>query len=293
MEIPINEIVTGRKCFFILPDLSLMPVTYLEDFFSLGYECYYIGNDGRVPIQKKIDSILTLFKDVIIFINIDYDVPGLQWKDYLEELLYKKASKEQFGIIFLKRQSVTEMATIEKQYFKYLGLQRGYIQLEYKKQTNFELIARALYNNQAQGRRKTIRALCTSACTYKFTYGNENTPISGSLQDISLSHFSILVSDQPLPVKIYEKVNDIHFNIRGSFFHSDAILVMERPVGEKMLYVFAFVTSTGANGLDARTKTILTPVLYNMISSNCMGLLEQQYRKEETKKEEEKQQTEE
>ena len=48
-----------------------------------------------------------------------------------------------------------------------------------------------------------------------------------------------------------------------------------------------------ANGLDARTKSILTPVLYNMISSNCMGLLEQQYRKEETKKEEEKQQTEE
>lgn len=283
MEVPVNEIVTGRKCFFILPDPSLMPIPFLEDFFALGFECYYIGNDGRVPIQKKIDTILNLFNDVIFFINIDYEVSDFQWPDYIRSLLEKKAKQEQIGVIFLKRQSAVEIATIKKTYFMELGLKLGFVQLEYQKKNNLELIAKALFNIQAQGRRKTIRALCSSACTYKFFY--EKDPFSGSLQDISLSHFSILVKDGPLPIKLYEKLCDIHFNIRGSFFHSDAILVMERPVGANMLYVFAFVTSTGANGLDERTKSLLVPVLYSMISANCMGLLEKHYREDSNKEE--------
>ena len=283
MEIPFNEIVTGRKCFFILPDPSLMPISFLEDFFSLGFECYYIGNDGRVPVQKKIESILKLFKDVLIFINVDYELPDFNWTDYMKELLGKKASPEQFGIVFLKRQSAVELETIGKQFFQELGFKRGYMQLEYQKKNNLEIIARALYKNQAQGRRKAIRVLCSSACTYKFFY--ENDPYSGSLQDISLSHFSILSEDGPLPIKLYEKITGIHFNIKGSFFHSDAILVMERPVGEKMLYVFSFVNSAGGNGLDERTKSTLVPVLYNSVSSNCMALLEKYYHMEDAPEE--------
>ena len=157
----------------------------------------------------------------------------------------------------------------------------GFIQLEYQKKYNLELIARALHNNQAQGRRKAIRALCTSACTYKFNYGEKNQTFSGSLQDISLSHFSILSEYGPLPIKLYENITGIHFNIRGSFFHSDAILVMERPVGEKMLYVFSFVNSAGGNWLDERTKSTLVPVLYNSVSSNCIALLEKYYHMED------------
>ncbi len=260
-----------------------MPISFLEDFFSLGFECYYIGNDGRVPVQKKIESILKLFKDVLIFINVDYELPDFNWTDYMKELLGKKASPEQFGIVFLKRQSAVELETIGKQFFQELGLKRGYMQLEYQKKNNLEIIARALYKNQAQGRRKAIRVLCSSACTYKFFY--ENDPYSGSLQDISLSHFSILSEDGPLPIKLYEKIAGIHFNIRGSFFHSDAILVMERPVGEKMLYVFSFVNSAGANGLDERTKSTLVPVLYNSVSSSCLALLEKYYHMEDTPEE--------
>ena len=283
MEVPVNEIVTGRKCFFILPDPSLMPISFLEDFFALGFECYYIGNDGRVPVQKKIEAILKLFKDVIFFINIDYELSDFQWPEYIYDLFNKKkATPEQFGITFLKRQSNVEIETIQKLYFNELGLKLGYIQLEYQKKNNFGLVAKALFNIQAQGRRKTIRALCSSACTYKLDYEKES--FSGSLQDISLSHFSILVKDAPLPIKLYEKVHDIHFNIRGSFFHSDAILVMQRPVETANLYVFAFVTATGANGLDERTKLLLVPVLYNMISTNCIGLLEKHYRDDDGKK---------
>ena len=281
MDVPVNEIVTGRKCFFILPDLSLMPESFVTDLFALGFECYYIGNDGRADIKKKIDSILTLFKDVILYINIDYEIYDLKWPEYIRELLTKKATRDQFGIVFSKRQSAAENQNIEQIYFKILELQKGFIQLEYQRKFNFEIIARTLFNNQAQGRRKAIRAICSKACTYKFNYGENNDAFFGSLQDISLSHFTILVEDKPLPIKLYEKIHDIHFSIKGYLFQSDAILVMERPVDEKkLLYVFSFVTSTGANGLDDKTKAIIVPVLHEMVSVNCIELLKAEYLKE-------------
>ena len=65
MAISVNEIVTGRKTFFILPDTSLMPETFLEDYFALGYECYYVAYDKRVNLAKKIKVITSLFKDFI------------------------------------------------------------------------------------------------------------------------------------------------------------------------------------------------------------------------------------
>ena len=56
---------------------------------------------------------------------------------------------------------------------------------------------------------------------------------------------------------------------------------MERAVGENnRLYVFSFVTSTGANGLDDRTKSIIVPVLHDMVSINCIELLKAEYQKE-------------
>ena len=281
MEVPVNEIVTGRKCFFILPDLSLMPESFVEDLFALGFECYYIGTDGRANIQKKIDSILNLFKDVILYINIDYEIDDLKWPEYIRELLKTKATRDQFGIMFAKRQSAVENQNIEQTYFKDLELQKGFIQLEYQRKFNFAIIARTLFNNQAQGRRKAIRAICSKACTYKFNYGEFNDSFFGSLQDLSLSHFTILVEDGPLPVKMYEKIHEIHFSLKGALFQSDAILVMERPVGEtKKLYIFSFVTSTGASGLDDRTKTIIVPVLHEMVSYNCIELLKSEYLKE-------------
>ena len=281
MEVPVNEIVTGRKCFFILPDLSLMPESFVEDLFALGFECYYIGNDGRTPIQKKINSILSLFKDVIIYINIDYEIYDLKWPEYISKLLSKKATREQLGIMFAKRQSAIENKNIEQTYFKELQLQRGYIQLEYQKKYNFEIIARTLFNNHAQGRRKAIRALCSKACTYKFNFGENNDTFFGTLQDISLSHFTILVENEPLPIKLYEKIKGIHFSLKGTLFQTDAILVMERAVGENnRLYVFSFVTSTGANGLDDRTKSTIVPVLHDMVSVNCVELLKAEYQKE-------------
>lgn len=281
MGISVNDIVTGRKTFFILPDTSLMPESYLEDYFALGYECYYVPFDKRVNIGKKVKVITSLFKDLIIFFNIDYNLnlPDFSWDDFIYDYIHENDNAGSVGILYTKRQTKEEKNRLERRYLYDMGVRCGCIQLEYQKVQNFELIGKILYANQAQGRRKTIRALCTSACTYTYTYGPYKDSVTGTLQDISLSHFTILVSGVGLEIKLYEKIADVHFNIRGFLFRSDAVLVMERPVNGDMLYVFAFVNSAGQNGLDDRTRGLLIPALYKILSVNCNAVLDQMYEK--------------
>ena len=254
-----------------------MPESYLEDYFALGYECYFIEYDKRVDVKKKVKVITSLFKDLIMFFNIDYNLPNHVWEDYIYDYIHDYDKADSVGILFAKRQTKDEKNKIEKKYLYEMGVKCGCIQLEYQKKVNFELIGKLLYANQAQGRRKTIRALCTSACTYTCTYGPSKKTAAGPLQDISLSHFTILTPGTGLEIQMYEKIDDIHFNIRGFLFRSDAVLVMERPVNGSMLYVFAFVSSGGGNGLDERTKGLLIPNLYKLLSVNCNAVLEQYY----------------
>ena len=275
MGISVKEIVAGRKTFFIAPDTTLIPESYLEEYFALGYECYFVEYDKRFKMEKKVDVLVTLFHDIILFFNIDYNIPDLDWPAYIRTLTESYGNKASIGILYTKRQSKEERLRLEHKYLYELGVQCGCIQLEYQKKQNFELIEKILYANQAQGRRKNIRALCTNACTFNCTFGGANH--AGMLQDLSLSHFSFLAADTEFDIQLYEKVPDFHFNIRGFMFRSDAILIMERQLEYKKLYVFGFVTSSGGNGLDQRVKQLLMPNIYKLMSSSCNNLLTQIY----------------
>lgn len=275
MAISIEEIVTGRKTFFITPDTSLLPESFLEDYFSLGYECYFVENDKRVDIRRKIDIIINTFRDVILFFNIDYPISDVNWDEIIDNTLRKYNNGTSIGVFYIKRQSREEKLRLEKKYLFEKGLNCGCIQLEYQKKQNFEIIEKILRANQAQGRRKNIRALCSNTCTFQIRFNGGC--YNGILQDVSLSHFSFLFSENTIPVKLYEKISDIHFNIRGFLFKSDAVLIMERKVGGKSLYVFAFTSSNGAAGLDQRIHQLLVPVIYQLMSANCKTLLDQLY----------------
>lgn len=277
MGITIKEIVTGRKTFFITPDMSLFPESFLEDYFALGYECYFIENDKQTSLQKKLDILISIFHDVIFFFNIDANIQNVEWPVFIRGLTESYSNQASIGVLYTKRQNKDDKLRLEYKYLFEMGLSCGCIQLEYQKKLNFGIIEKILVANQAQGRRKNIRALCTNACTFSFTYNG--TAMSGVLQDLSLSHFSFVFPEGKLAVQMYEKVSDFHFNIRGFLFRSDAVLIMQRPSDDEYLFVFAFVSSTGANGLDQRIRQLLIPNMYQLMSSNCKNLLTQIYSK--------------
>ena len=108
-----------------------------------------------------------------MFFNVDAYSYDIKWDSYIEELLERSESAPLFGVMYSKRQTSADKAMIEKRFLYDMGLQCGCVQLEYKKNENFDLLSKTLFANQAQGRRKTIRALCSSACTYTFFHDDK------------------------------------------------------------------------------------------------------------------------
>lgn len=267
----VEEIIKGRKTFFIAPDRTLFPQTYLEEYLTLGYECYFIDTDIFLPIEVKVDIILSVFKDSILFFNIDAPIQGTSWP-HLIKGMQEKYPEALFGVLYAKRQSLSERQALERQYLYNMGIQCGCIQLEYQKRSNFQIIEQVLYANQAMGRRKNVRAVCSTNCSFQFNAEGQGT-IQNRLTDISISHFSFVIPEGQLELADYEKVPDIAFTIHGLRFRSDAVLYMTRQVETGILFVFAFQTKAGQSGLDPVNKQLLTPKLYEIMMENCMDLL--------------------
>lgn len=283
----VNEFVKGRKTFFILPDNALISQTFMEEYLSKDYECYFINNDLNVPIKTKVEVILSLFEDAILFFNIDYHIENLEWHKYIAEIK-NKYPKVCIGVVFSKRKVPLEKTLLEKEYIFQLGIQGGCIQLEYQKNTNFVLIEKVLYANQAMGRRKNVRAVCMNNSSFNLDDGHGNVKTFW-LNDVSVSHFSFTIpNDQPqLELKEYEKISNLSFTVKGMRFTSDAVLYMKRQTSSGLLYVFAFIDREGKVGLDAMRRRMMIQKMYGMLNDACTNLLEKNYEiklEEESKK---------
>ncbi|MBQ0002878.1 MAG: hypothetical protein KBT21_05015 [Treponema sp.] len=268
----VKEIIQGRKTFFITPDKSLFPETYLEDYLSRGYECYFIDNDIILPIDIKMEILLSVFKDSIVFFNIDTTINNVKWQDVISKCR-TKYPEALLGVLYAKKQSPADKLKLEQYYIMDVGVQCGCIQLEWKKENNFSVLEKTLYANEAMGRRKAVRACCNGFCTMKFRDKFDNLT-SVTLNDVSLSHFSIFVGTETgIDFEDYEKIENIQFVIRGLHFVSDAIIFTKRDTPEGKLIVFAFSKKDGQLGLDPLNRQLLIPKLYSIMEENFNGLV--------------------
>lgn len=274
-----EHIIEGRKTFFIVPDVTLLPETYLEDFMARGYETYIIGDDRYCPLKAKVEVIIETFTDSILFFYIDAQVKGVRWERYIKELQQKYAGRILIGVLYAKRQSDEEKKRLEKYYLFDVGIQCGCISLEYQKAKNFALIDKVMYANQACGRRKNIRAICDTRS--KVSIVTKHGQIKGSVLDVSLSHFSCTF-ESTVDIQLYEKVPKILININGLHFATDAILIMQRKKNGVMLYVFVFSNSLGQQGIEADMRPRLLEKIYQMTSDKAKSLM--RYKFDEARK---------
>ncbi len=274
-----EHIIEGRKTFFIVPDVSLLPETYLEDYMARGYETYIIGDDRYCPLKAKVEVIIETFTDSILFFYIDAQIKGIRWEKYIKELQQKYAGRILLGVLYAKRQSEEEKKQLEKYYLFDVGIQCGCISLEYQKAKNFALIDKVMYANQACGRRKNIRAICDTRS--KVSIVTKHGQVKGSVMDVSLSHFSC-VFESTVEIQLYEKVPKILININGLHFATDAILIMQRKKNGVMLYVFVFSNSMGQQGVEADLQPRLLDRIYQMTSDKAKSLM--RYKFEEARK---------
>mgnify|MGYP003571291650 CR=1 FL=1 len=272
-------IIEGRKTFFISPDPSLLPETYLEDYMARGYETYIIGDDRYCPLKAKVEVIIETFTDSILFFYVDSQVKGVKWEKYIKELQQKYMGRILIGVLYLKRQNEEEKKNLEKYYLFDVGIQCGCIALEYQKNKNFALIDKVMFANQACGRRKNIRAICDTRSRVSFI--TKRGQVKGSVLDVSMSHFSCIF-DKTLDIKLYEKVEKMLLNLNGLHFATDAILVMQRPKNGVTLNVFVFSNSMGQQGVESDIQPRLLERIYQLTSDKAKSLM--RYKFDEARK---------
>jgi len=281
-----KELTEGRKTFFVVPDLSLMPEEFVPSFFARGFEVYYLMDDQYLDMASKVNVIFSLFPDVIIFFNTDRRLNGLQWPAFVRELKSKHKEKARLGVLCGKAIGEEALRVMERTYLYDIGIHCGCIPLEYRKSRNLAILDGVLTANEAKGRRSSLRAICGPTCTLNF-------PLRGRLyrafvRDVSISHFSCEFDGPDPGLEMYEKVDDIQMKLGGIICAVNAVVYTKRALGEVLLYVFVFRDSRGRDGLDAEMFAKINGFVHEHFDESVRSLVRKGFEEELSKRRESK-----
>ena len=253
----------GRKTFFIAPDASLIPNSYLEEFMENGFESYIINDDYSCPMRTKVREIISMFPDSILFFNIDSSIEGIEWKSYIRELAESTSADVLFGICHLRRSSESEEARIASDFLKSSALKAGSISLDPKNHDCFEEIKRVLIKNGARGRRNLVRAECSPKSTILLEH--HGSKINARLLDVNVTHFLCDLGDNEVTFKIFDKIRDVSLNIEGLSIKSDAVLIMKRRANGVNLCIFMFIKRDDSPDLEKESAHKLNKKIYQLV----------------------------
>lgn len=271
----------GRKTFFIAPDTSLIPKNYLEEFLLHGYQTYIINDDYECPMQTKINEIIRLFPDSILYFNIDASIDGIEWKTYIRNLYNSVGKDILIGIFYINRKNPHEEEDLTNYYVRNIGITAGCFALSARNHENFDSIFKVLEQTGSKGRRNLVRAKCDSSSSVSFTCGGEN--YSGSILDISLTHFRCNLSENSDKFKIFDKIRNISLSANGTDFTSDAVMIARRNIDGQDVCVFMFIKHDDTPELDKETEKILNQKIYQAALNEISETLQESFMSAKTK----------
>ncbi len=275
-----KETLLGVKTFFVLPEMSLLPEEYLRSFFLRGFETYFLDDDPYLALEAKIRVLFSLFPEVILFFNIDREVHGIDWPILIGNLQKQYGERAMIGVLYRKRGNLEEIRALERQYLYEIGITCGCIPIEYQKAKNLFILTNVLIANQANGRRKFLRAICSDSCKVNLTCKDHT--YKGLVRDISISHFScIFVGDIP-ELEMYERFGNIQLSLRGVLCKVAGILCLKRVVGNDKIHVFVFRRLDEREGLDNEFLIKINSFIFDTLSANIQGILKKGFETERT-----------
>lgn len=270
-----TELCCGRKTFFIVPEVSLLPEEYLKSYFLKGFETYFIDDDPYCSLELKIQTLVSLFKEIILFINIDRPIHGINWPVFIRKLNSTYGERLIIGIMYRRKTNADEAREIERQYLYDIGISGGCIPVEYQKTKNLYNFLNVLIANQANGQRKFLRAICDDSFKMNFNY--KGVLYKCLLRDISISHFSCVFSGDIAEMPLHERINDIQLNLKGMHLKVDGVVSLKRAVAEDMVHVFVFRTENGREGLDTENMAKINELIYKCFMANMNAFLREQF----------------
>jgi hypothetical protein len=260
-----RELCSGKKTFFVVPEVSLFPEEYTKSFFLKGFESYFLDDDPYCSMELKIHVLFSLFPEVILFFNIEKNVHGIEWPSFIRTLQNQYGSRATIGVMYRKKNNLEETRKIERLYLYDIGIVGGCIPIEYQKTKNLYLFLNVLIANQANGQRKNLRAVCNSS--YKMNFSRFGHSYQCEIRDISLSHFScVFLGDVP-EIPLHEKINDIQMNLRGILMKVNAVCCLKRSVENDVIHVFVFRTDDDHEGLNPDHMLRVNEIIFNTFYS--------------------------
>ncbi|NLM01160.1 MAG: hypothetical protein GX220_06885 [Treponema sp.] len=268
------ELARGVKTFFVVPDTSLVPEEFLEDFSMNGYETYFINDDQTCRLEWKIETLFNSFEHVILFFNIDRKIPGIEWTIFIKKIQDTYGMRATIGVTYLKKNADRSRA-LERIFLYDIGIFGGCIQLEYNKNINFQILNAVLIANQANSQRKNLRAICGPLCKLDMIY--KNNTCKGVLRDVSISHFSCVFPAGDPPFLPNVRIDDILLNLHGIRCKVSAVLCINRAMNGNLIHVFAFLDPNGNLGLETRTRQKVNKFVYSKLSTEMMEYLQNEF----------------
>lgn len=273
-----NVDIFGRRTFFIAPDASLIPESYVEEFLSRGYETYIIDDDYVCLLTKKIETIISLYPDAILFFNIDAIVDDIpDWKAYIADLKEKHSNDALIGVLHAKGSPKAD-ALLKAYYEETVGVRCGFITLQSHHHENFDVMIGELEKNGARGRRQLVRAAMDSASHFSFEFNRKK--FKSKVLDVNISHFACVFPEELNDMKIYDKVRAASFRLNGLKFNSDAVLLMKRTKNNVHLCVFMFISQPDDKPeLPPDLRKSLTRKIYQVVADDTLSTLRKAFKK--------------
>ena len=266
-----SELISGRKTFFVAPELTILPEESLKFFYQLGYETHCLNDDFILPLRDKVKLLAEMFPELILFFNVDRRVSGISWPKFIEEIQHEYGDRAVIGVQYNKRSDINEIRDIERRYLFDIGISGGCVPIEYQKSRNLDLLTKVLAANQANGRRRHLRAVCNEAC--KLTISHRGRTWKGHLRDVSVSHFSVTFTGEIPDIPLYEKIEKIQLFLRGVMCNVTGVLCLKRVVGRDNIHVFVFRTASDREGLDPEQLERVNNYVYSTCNEKVSNLL--------------------
>jgi len=219
----------GRKIFLLYPH-SVIRDEMLDWLIMAGYETYTVVN------EKKAIKFLAKFPGSIMFINIDDGLKESEWEAYIRGILDDPKTKDtRLGIM-----SYNQDKNLMKKYLLEMALPCGYIQLKLGFEESKNIIIHALEANEAQGRRKCIRAECEDDINAIMNFKEDGVLLQGKILDISSTGIAArILTHVSLPAN--SLVRSVQLKLRGGLLLSDMI-VMGQRMNDRSVYIMLFAS---------------------------------------------------
>jgi len=274
-----TEIRKGMKTFFLNVDSSLvLDELQLQVFFLGGYEVYPLPESHLISIENQIECLHGLFSELIVFLNIDQQLKGTTWEEVIFRCTGTFGRKVRFGVFHHESDSAKKRK-IEETYLLKLEIQAGCIFIPRSRTRDIVTIQRALVANEANGRRKAIRMLCSGRLNFTLAARRYEARIL----DISISHLTCIFKKEDPQLETSTRISDIQMMVGGPVFNVDAYVLMKRVSPENssdMVYVFGFAkTDSTELGIDESNRMLLIGLIHRYCSEHILELVRAAFQK--------------